>query len=100
MCIKQVSFIFFVCLIILLFSGGGYICQAGVIYITQIATPGSVGTAGVSNVVNNLDASSVFTNPAGMTGLSRDEIMAGSQLVIPEMRFDSSIAEAIVMPIG
>ena len=48
----------------------------------------------MSNVVNNLDASSVFTNPAGMTGLSRDEIMTGSQLIIPEMRFDSSIAEA------
>ena len=94
MCIKQVSFIFSLCLIILLLTGGGYICQAGGIYITQIATPGSVGTAGVSNVVNNLDASSVFTNPAGMTGLSRDEIMTGSQLIIPEMRFDSSIAEA------
>lgn len=53
-------------LLMLLLTGGLQICQAGGIYITQIATPGSVGTAGVSNVVNNIDASSVFTNPAGM----------------------------------
>jgi long-chain fatty acid transport protein len=94
MFIKRVSLLFCVCFFILLLAGSGHICRAGGLYITQIATPGSVGTAGVSNVVNNLDASSVFTNPAGMTGLTKDEIMVGSQLLIPELRFDSSIAEA------
>jgi long-chain fatty acid transport protein len=92
--LKQFRFISFTCFLILLLAGGLQICQAGGIYITQIATPGSVGTAGVSNVVNNIDASSVFTNPAGMTGLTRDEIVVGSQLVIPVNRFDSSVAEA------
>jgi long-chain fatty acid transport protein len=94
MFIKKVSLIFPACFLMLLLAGSRHICRAGALYITQIATPGSVGTAGVSNVVNNLDASSVFTNPAGMTGLTKDEIMVGSQLLIPELRFDSSIAEA------
>lgn len=94
MFLKQFRFISFTCFMILLLARDLQICQAGGIYITQIATPGSVGTAGVSNVVNDIDASSVFTNPAGMTGLTKDEILVGSQLVIPINRFDSSIAEA------
>ena len=94
MFLMRVSFIFPACLLIFLLTGGLQICHAGGIYITQIATPGSVGTAGVSNVVNDIDASSVFTNPAGMTGLTRDEVVVGTQLLIPEFRFDSSIAEA------
>jgi long-subunit fatty acid transport protein len=43
---------------------------AGGFYLPEIATPGSVGTAGVANVTNVDDASSAFTNPAGMTALS------------------------------
>jgi len=94
MFLKKTSLIFSAGFLIILLAGDQHSSWAGGIYITQIATPGSVGTAGVSNVVNNLDASSVFTNPAGMTGLTKDEIMLGSQLLIPELRFDSSIAEA------
>ncbi len=40
---------------------------AGGVYLPEIATPGSVGTAGVANVTNVDDASSAYTNPAGMT---------------------------------
>ncbi|MEE9596565.1 MAG: outer membrane protein transport protein, partial [Acidiferrobacterales bacterium] len=67
---------------------------AGGLYISEGASPASVGTAGVFNVVNNVEASSAFTNPAGMTGLKEDQTMIGLQLAIPETRFDSSIAEA------
>jgi len=94
MLIKKGILILSACFLIILLVGSRYQCWAGALYITQIATPGSVGTAGVSNVVNDIDASSVFTNPAGMTGLTKDEILVGSQLIIPVNRFDSSIAEA------
>ncbi|UCE64229.1 MAG: hypothetical protein JSU59_03555, partial [Nitrospirota bacterium] len=54
----------------LLFSQNSF---AGGFYLPEIATPGSVGTAGVANVTNVDDASSAFTNPAGMTALEADE---------------------------
>jgi hypothetical protein len=47
-----------ICLLMLLVSGSEQPCRAGALYATQIATPGSDGTAGVSNVTNTFDASS------------------------------------------
>ncbi|MBW2581011.1 MAG: outer membrane protein transport protein, partial [Deltaproteobacteria bacterium] len=67
---------------------------AGGFYLPEIATPGSVGTAGVANVTNVDDASSAFTNPAGMTALEADEAEAGMEVLIPVMKFDSDIATA------
>jgi long-chain fatty acid transport protein len=67
---------------------------AGGFYLPEIATPGSVGTAGVANVTNVDDASSAFTNPAGMTALEADEVEAGMEVLIPVNKFDSDIAEA------
>jgi long-chain fatty acid transport protein len=64
--------------VLLLFSQNSF---AGGFYLPEIATPGSVGTAGVANVTNVDDASSAFTNPAGMTAL-------------PVNKFDSDIATA------
>jgi long-chain fatty acid transport protein len=52
-----------------------------------------LGTAGVANTTNNFSADSAFTNPAGMTGLVRDEFLSGFQAVIPRIEFDPSIAE-------
>ena len=63
-------------------------------YISEIGTPGSLGTAGVANPVNRVSADSSWTNPAGMTGLQQDEVMAGFQLLAPKIEFDSSVAEA------
>ncbi len=80
-------------LTVLLFQFSQTLSAAG-LYISEIGSPASVGTAGVFNVVNNLEASSAFTNPAGMTGLKEDETMIGLQLAIPEIRFDSSVATA------
>jgi len=67
---------------------------AGGFYLPEIATPGSVGTAGVANVTNVDDASSAYTNPAGMTHLKNDEVQAGMEVLIPVNKFDSDIATA------
>ena len=67
---------------------------AGGFYLPEIATPGSVGTAGVANVTNVDDASSAFTNPAGMTYRKNDEVQAGMEVLIPVNKFDSDIATA------
>jgi long-chain fatty acid transport protein len=67
---------------------------AGAFYLPEVGSPGSVGTAGVANVVNNFGTDSALTNPAGMTGLNRDQVLVGNQVLIPYQKFDSSIAEA------
>ena len=63
-------------------------------YISEVGTPGSLGTAGVANPVNTVSADSSWTNPAGMTGLQQDEMLAGLQVLLPKIEFDSSVAEA------
>jgi long-chain fatty acid transport protein len=63
-------------------------------YVGEIGTPGSLGTAGVANTTNTFGTDSSFTNPAGMTVLKRDSVVAGVQMLIPEIKFDSSVAEA------
>jgi long-chain fatty acid transport protein len=85
------SFIVFLATIFLLFSQN---CFAGGFYLPEVGSPGSVGTAGVANVVNNFGTDSALTNPAGMTGLKRDQVLVGNQVLIPYQKFDSSIAEA------
>jgi long-chain fatty acid transport protein len=67
---------------------------AGGFYLPEVGSPGSVGTAGVANVVNNFGTDSALTNPAGMTGLKRDQVLVGNQVLIPYNKFDSSVAEA------
>ena len=64
------------------------------LYLSEIASPGSLGTSGVANVTNNWGTDSAWTNPAGMTGLEKDQVMAGMQVIAPNSKFDSSIAEA------
>jgi long-chain fatty acid transport protein len=68
--------------------------RSAAFYISEIGTPGSLGTAGVANTTNTFGADSAFTNPAGMTGLDKDTVLGGFQVVIPRIKFDSSIAEA------
>lgn len=67
---------------------------AGGLYLSQIATPGSVGTAGVANVVNTYTADASFTNPAGMTGIQNDSFLSGIQVAIPVVKFNSSVSTA------
>jgi len=63
-------------------------------YISEIGTPGSLGTAGVANPVNNQGADTAWTNPAGMTGLDKSQFMSGMQMIAPQIRFESSFAGA------
>lgn len=64
-------------------------------YLTQVGTPLSIGTVGVANTVNTSGADAAWSQPAGMVNLKRDtENVTGLTLLYPQMRFDSSVAEA------
>jgi long-chain fatty acid transport protein len=63
-------------------------------YLSEVGSPASLGTGGVANPTNTFGADAAWTNPAGMTGLERDQIFAGFQAVIPKVEFDSSTATA------
>ena len=67
---------------------------AGGFYIQELGTPNSIGTAGSARTTNNVAAEAAFGNPAGMTGIERDEFLLGSQVLIPNVKFDSDIATA------
>jgi long-chain fatty acid transport protein len=75
----------------LLFS---HILSAAGFYISEVGTPGSLGTAGVSNPTNTYGADASWTNPAGMTGLQQDTLVGGLQFILPKVEFDSSVATA------
>jgi long-chain fatty acid transport protein len=68
--------------------------HAGGLYLSEIGTPSSLGTAAAGNVTNRMGADSSWTNPAGMTGLDESTIFAGLQIMIPNVEFESEIAEA------
>ncbi len=63
-------------------------------YLSEVGSPASLGTGGVANPTNTFGADAAWTNPAGMTGLNRDQIFSGFQAVIPKVEFDSSTATA------
>ena len=67
---------------------------AGGFYIQELGTPNSIGTAGSARTTNNVAAEAAFGNPAGMTGIKRDEFLLGGQILIPNVEFDSDIATA------
>jgi len=78
----------------LLLLGQGTANGAG-FYLPELATPGSIGTAGAANPTNTFDASSSVTNPAAMVHLEQDKsMMVGGQIMAPDMSFDSKIATA------
>lgn len=71
-----------------------HLLLAGGFYIPELGTPFSIGTAGTARTTNNYGAESAFGNPAGMTGITRDTVLIGSQVLLPNIRFDSDIATA------
>ena len=73
----------------ILFIGFSMAHGAG-FYLSEVGTPGSLGTAGVANPTNTRSADSAWTNPAAMTYLQQNEILSGAQLVLPKVEFDSS----------
>jgi long-chain fatty acid transport protein len=54
-------------------------------YITELGTPGSLGTAGVANPTNTTSADASWTNPAGMTGIEDEHLLAGMQVFLPKL---------------
>jgi len=64
-------------------------------YISEVGTPGSLGTAGAANPTNTFGADSAWTNPAGMTGLDEETIYSGLQVVVPKVEFDVKSAEFV-----
>jgi long-chain fatty acid transport protein len=68
------------------------LAQGAGFYLSEVGTPGSLGTAGVANPTNTVGADSSWTNPAGMTGLQQDTILSGVQVILPKIEFDSSVA--------
>lgn len=67
---------------------------AGGIYLTEIGSPNSIGTAASGNVTNDLTPDAAWTNPAGMSAFDDAEMLTGLQLLVPNTEFESSIAEA------
>jgi hypothetical protein len=85
---------------LVVFLAGGAMLAAGqsmaaAFYLTQVGTPMSIGTVGVANTVNTWGADSAWAQPAGMVELKEDTVgVTGLTLLYPEMKFDSSVAEA------
>jgi long-chain fatty acid transport protein len=88
--IRQVSGLLLLCTGGLAFP----LAQAAGFYLAEVGSPASLGTGGVANPTNTFGADAAWTNPAGMTGLNRDQIFSGFQAVIPKVEFDSSKATA------
>jgi len=75
---------------------------AGGVYLYEVATP-DVGLAGAGYAARAQDASTVFTNPAGMTRLDRSELQAGLEPIYLRARFGpdaNTSASNISMPDG
>ena len=70
------------------------VLHAAGFYLSEVGTPGGLGTAGTANTTNTVSADAAWSNPAGMTGLKKDEKMSGLVLLLPKVEFNSSVAEA------
>jgi long-chain fatty acid transport protein len=81
------------CLVAISFAWGQPLLAAA-FYIDEVGTPVSLGTAGVANPTNTTSADAAWTNPAGMTAINEDHILTGLMVIIPDVEFDSSVAEA------
>ncbi len=67
-------------------------------YLQEVGSPGSLGTAGVANPTNTRGADASWTNPAGMTGIDQQHLMAGFQLIVPSIKFNSKSASNNLRP--
>jgi long-chain fatty acid transport protein len=76
---------------VLLLGAAQALIAAG-FYLSEVGTPGSLGSAGVGNPTNTRGADSVWTNPAGMTGIDRRTVAGGMTLALPKIEFSPDIA--------
>lgn len=63
-------------------------------YISDISTPGSVGTAGMANPVNIFDSASAITQPAAWLIIEKDLTRVVGQILYPVNRLNSDVASA------
>ena len=69
---------------------------AGGFYAPEIASPGSIGTAGAANPTNIYDASAAVTNPTGRLYLEGEtRTRMGLQLMAPVTRFKADAATTV-----
>jgi long-chain fatty acid transport protein len=66
-------------------------------YLSEVGTPGSLGTGGVANPTNTRSADASWTNPAGMTGLEEEHIIAGMQMLLPKLEFSPTSVEDVAL---
>jgi long-chain fatty acid transport protein len=90
---SRVNWLLYICIITISLMAAPHAWGGG-LYLSQLNSPLSLGTAGVNNVVNNKTADAAYTNPAGMTGIDRDTLMPGFQIIYPVVEFESDVAEA------
>lgn len=77
-------------------------CWAGGLYLYEIGSP-DVGLAAAGYAARAQDASTAFSNPAGMTRLDRPAVMAGAQPMYLHLDFDddgNTSAVAATLPGG
>jgi long-chain fatty acid transport protein len=76
----------------IVFLVDGAICSRGAegagFFLAQQSVPG-LGRAFAGGAAAASDASTIFTNPAGMTGLPGAELMVGGSLLMPSTKFDN-----------
>jgi long-chain fatty acid transport protein len=56
------------------------IAWAGGVFLSELGTPDSLGTAGVGNVTNDRNASAIAMNPAGLSAIEDKEWLVGAQV--------------------
>jgi long-chain fatty acid transport protein len=67
------------------------VASAGGFFLYEIGTQ-DVGLASAGYGAGTLDPSTLFTNPAGMTHLEGDQLMAGVQGLLPKLQFSPNTA--------
>lgn len=67
---------------------------AGGLYLTEVGSPSSLALASSGSVTSNKAPDSAFTNPAGMTGIDKSMMLNGLQILIPNLKFKSTVADA------
>lgn len=82
----------FICIFLSLILLSPLTASAAGFYLSEVGTPVSLGTGGVANPTNRFSADAAWTNPAGMTGLEKDSMLSGFQLLLPLIEFEPEIA--------
>ena len=63
-------------------------------YVTEVGTPGSLGTAGIGNSTNRRGPDTSWTNPAGMFGMKERAVIGGLSIAVPKIEFSPTLATA------